>query len=203
VFIELAEFLRCPKDHGETFCVLTPETMTGRRVVRGTLGCPTCESEYALEEGVVEFGSDPLAPDGSRPDDSIVEDTLDAETVHALLGLSSPGGVVVLVGSVTRLAGDLAGLLDRVHLVGVNPPLEIRESGSLSLLRSPDAIPLRSSVARGVVLGREYATDPWLGEAARILLRGLRLVIAREESVAPGVSMLASGHGVSVGQKGP
>jgi hypothetical protein len=53
-----------------------------------------------------------------------------------------------------------------------------------------------------VVLGEEYATAPWLAEAARVVLRGQR-VVACAEGLAPpdGVAALASGLGMWVGKK--
>ena len=35
MFIELAEFLRCPGDHEEEFCVVTPDRMEGRHIPTG------------------------------------------------------------------------------------------------------------------------------------------------------------------------
>ena len=52
------------------------------------------------------------------------------------------------------------------------------------------------------VLGRPFATDPaWVGEAARVVLPGLRVV---GESVDPGaesIDLMASGGGVWVGTR--
>jgi hypothetical protein len=56
-------------------------------------------------------------------------------------------------------------------------------------------------MARGVVLGGEHARAPWLGEAARLLLRGLRMVALAEDVSCDGVERLASGNGMTVGQR--
>jgi len=56
-------------------------------------------------------------------------------------------------------------------------------------------------MARGIVVGAECATSPWVVEARRVLLPGRRLVI-EGESVAPeGVKQLAVGRGLWVGEK--
>jgi hypothetical protein len=37
MFIELAEYLRCTGGHDEMHCVVLPEAMVGRTVIRGTV----------------------------------------------------------------------------------------------------------------------------------------------------------------------
>ena len=89
-----------------------------------------------------------------------------------------------------------------IHFVGVDPPPDVEESLVLSLLRASETIPLRPSMARGVVLGADRAGAPWLDEAQRVLLRGRRLVV--EGGIPPqlsGVKALASGDGLWVGEK--
>ncbi len=201
MFIELAELLRCPNMHEEAYCVLSSHEMEGRSVVRGTIGCPVCKEEYKLVDGVVEFGEDPLLGKHSRSDDITVEELPHPELVEALLSIQGTGGFVVLVGSVTRLASDLGDRIDGTSYVGINPPPDVRESNVLSLLRSSVAIPLKSSMARGVVIGREYAKEPWLGEGARVLARGARLVVAREVAAVAGVTRLAAERGIWVGER--
>ncbi|HEX4633007.1 MAG TPA: hypothetical protein VH163_04195 [Gemmatimonadales bacterium] len=193
--IELTEMLRCPEKHQEEFLVLSTVEMSGRMVATGLLGCPVCHKEYEIVQGVVEFGgiSTHHAPPFS---------TADPLTVQALLDLSGPGGYVVLVGSAVRYAVGLAALMGGVHFVGINPPLDAEELPILSLLRSEHTIPLRSSIARGVVMGAEVGTSKWLGEAKRILLKGRRLVIESEQvPEIAGVSRLAAGQGLWVGEK--
>ncbi len=198
MFIELAEFVRCPGGHGEQgYCVVVPDQMSGRRVVRGSIGCPACGREYPIVNGVACFGT----PDDRR----VVQEAPDAAApadpseVHAVLALAGPGGYLVLLGSAARHAAPLAELIEGVHFVGVNPPSDVEPGGALSLVTAPDRIPLKSSMARGCVVGAEFAHDPWLAEAARLLLRGLRLVVLREDVAPAGVEQLAVGRGMWVG----
>lgn len=193
--IELTEMLRCPEKHQEEFLVLSTVEMSGRMVARGLLGCPVCHKEYEIANGVVEFGgiSTHHAPPFS---------TADPLTVQALLDLSGPGGYVILVGSAIRYAVGLASLMGGIHFVGINPPLDAEELPILSLLRAESVIPLKSSIARGVVVGAEVATSKWLSEAKRILLKGRRLVIEHEQvPEITGVNRLAVGQGLWVGEK--
>ena len=157
MFIELAELLCCPADHGDSNCVLSAEKADGRRIISGVVGCPVCKREYEIDEGVVQFGPDPLLGRNSRSDDITVEEVPDPEIVQALLALQLGGGYVVLVGSVTRLSNQLAELIGEIHFVGVNPPPDVTETTVLSLLQTDSKIPLRSGRARGCVIGAEYA----------------------------------------------
>lgn len=197
MFIELSEFLRCPEPHEDTFCVVAPGEMAGRMIVRGVIGCPICKREYPIEDGVAWFGG--TAADAAAASDAVA--AADADVVWALLGLTSPGGFVVLVGSASRLAPALAARMGGVHFVGVNPPGDVEFSPVLTLLTHPNRIPLRQSIARGVVLGAESAMEPWIGEGARVLLKGLRLVAVTDRVAVPELEQLATGNGLWVGQK--
>ena len=191
--IELTEMLRCPENHREEFLVLSTSEMSGRMVAAGLLGCPVCHKEYEVVRGVVEFGG--ISTHHAPPFSSA-----DPLTVQALLDLSGPGGYVVLLGSASRYAVGLAALMGGIHFVGVNPPLDAEELPILSLVRSEHTIPLKSSMARGVVVGADMITSKWLAEARRVLLRGRRLVVESEQvPEVPGVNRLAVGQGLWVG----
>jgi len=195
VFIELAEYLRCPNNHEDVYLVLATGAMKGRAIRYGTLGCPACRAEFLVVQQTVKFGAPPPVTAPSTP-------LPPPDAVNALLALDSPGGYVSLVGSATGLAQDLAGYMRGVHFVCVNAAQEITPSITRSLTESTATIPLRSAVARGVVLGGEYALPGWLAEAARVVLRGQRVVVLTETVSAPdGVRRLASGRGMWVGQK--
>jgi hypothetical protein len=198
MFIELAEFLRCTGGHEEMHCVVFPEVMVGRTVIRGTVGCPVCRLEFPIEEAIVQF-----APPDSHPTDLQAPTRLpvDALTVGALMGLTGPGGYAVLLGSAGLLATDLATVIGGVHFVGINAPREVEPSSVLSLVRTLDSVPLRSAMARAVVIGAEYAAAKWISESVRVLLGGLGLVVLTTDVTVEGVEQLAVGNGVWVGKK--
>ena len=196
MFIELAEFLRCPKDESEAYCVVLPDEMIGRLIVTGAIGCPASQSEYPIENGIADFCLADSALQLPVPAEDV---STDAETVHALLGVATAGGYIVLIGSAGRLAVDLGEQVGGVHFVAFNPPADVQPSSAVSVVRGPVPLPLRTSMARGVVVGREYAFEPWLTEAARILLKGLRMVVLRDDVTVPGMKTVASGEGVWVG----
>lgn len=202
--IELTEMLRCPEPHREEFLVLSTGEMSGRMVRQGLVGCPVCQREYEIVDGIVYFGGagsgEPGA--GPAPQPPAPASPLPApDVLQALLDLSCPGGFVVLLGSAARAGTRLAALMGGIHCVGVNAPGDLAELPALSLLRCDAGIPLRQAIARGVAVGAELASPGWLGEAARVLLRGRRLVVRGEGLVVPGVRHLATGQGLWVGEK--
>jgi uncharacterized protein YbaR (Trm112 family) len=192
VFIELTDHLRCPADHAEQYLVLLPDRIVDRSVITGRLGCPACGRTYAVTEGVAELGGPPPAP-GPAP--------LDPAAMHVLLGLGSPGGYAVLVGSAAGAWRGLAQAVPGVALVAVNPPPEVVDAAPvLSVVRAP-LVPLKTRSVRGVVLGAEVSSDPyWVGEAARVTLPGLRVVGQGPEPAPEVLQLLASadGHWVAV-----
>jgi uncharacterized protein YbaR (Trm112 family) len=207
--IELTEMLRCPEAHAPDVLVLSTGEMAGRMVRTGLVGCPVCHREYPIVKGVVHFTGSGMRDTGNVGDAGITlpvsrfpSPEVDAQTLQALLDLSGPGGFVGLVGSAARSAVALAGLMGGIHFVGVNPPPDVEELPVLSVLECATMIPLRQSIARGVVVGSEMARAPWIAEAHRVLLRGRRVVVEDEAVAVPeGVTKLAVGHGLFVGER--
>ena len=169
MFIELTDHLRCPAEHDEQFLVLLPESMSGRMVVAGELGCPVCRRTYFVADGVLTAVADEAPPPPAAPS------TLSADALGAFLGLGGPGGYLVLVGSVASAWRELLELVPGVAPVLVNPPADEPAEYPASLIRS-DRIPLKSRSMRGVVLGAGFAEEHrWRDEAARVVLPGLRV----------------------------
>jgi len=188
VFIELTDHLRCPADHAEQYLVLLPDQIVERSVVAGQLGCPVCGRTYPVREGVGELGDAAVVP---RP-----EAPLDPAAMHVLLGLSGPGGYAALVGSAAAAWRGLAEHNPGVALIAVNPPAAIHDAApALSVLRAP-LIPLKARSLRGVVLGPEFAADPfWIREAARVTLPGLRVVGNGPSPALEDLEQLATAEG--------
>ncbi len=207
--IELTEMLRCPENHREEMLVLSTGEGRDRMVRSGLIGCPVCRKEYPISRGIVNFrrSKERVANDetsGPRPAYRPPSPLPSADAVHlqALLELSGPGGYVVLIGSAVRQATRLSSLMEGIHFVGINAPPDMEEQPMLSLLYANERVPLRSSVARGVVVGADLATSPWLVEAHRVLLRGRRFVVENEEPELPiGLVKLAAEQGLWVGEK--
>ena len=190
--IELTDHLRCLSDHAESFLVLLPDAMDGRRVVRGTLGCPVCGNIVRVEDGIAEFG-------GAEPSEGLT--VLSAEAVAAFLGVSGPGGYIALVGGATAVAAGLGALLPDIALVLVNPPAGTADSAMGSVLRA-GRLPLTRGSLRGVVLGRDPAEAVrWVTDAIDAALPGLRVVVEGGAPPPEGVELLAAAEGCWVGKK--
>jgi uncharacterized protein YbaR (Trm112 family) len=202
VHIELTEMLRCPEPHREEMLVLSTGEVKYRMVRSGLIGCPVCHKEYPISRGIVNFrrSNERVSKEAYTPPSPLP--SADAAKLQALLELSGPGGYVVLVGAAARQAPRLSGLMEGIHFVGINPPPDMDEQPTLSLVYATEKVPLRSSVARGVVVGADLATSPWLVEAHRVLLRGRRFVVENEEPELPiGLVKLAAENGLWVGEK--
>jgi uncharacterized protein YbaR (Trm112 family) len=168
MFIELTDHLRCPADHAESYLVLLPDEMQERSVRAGRMGCPVCGRTYALSDGVLDLGGGEVA----LPETTL----LTAEALTALVGLSGPGGYMVLVGRPAAAWREVVERNRGVGLVAVNPPAAVKDEPGISVLRS-GVLPLKSRSMRGVVLGRPFGVDAgWVREAARVVLPGLRVV---------------------------
>lgn len=194
MFIELTDHLRCPADHDESFLVLLPDRMEGRSVRTGHLGCPVCGRVFDLADGVLDTGDGPPPAQGSTG-------ALSADGLTALVGLHGPGGYLTLVGPVASLWQQLAELNPGVALVAVNPDADVTDGPGVSVVRA-GRLPIKTGAMRGVVLGRGFADDShWVGEAARVVLPGLRVVGEGENPAAEMIDLMASAGGVWVGVK--
>ena len=204
--IELTEMLRCPEPHREEFLVLSTGEMSGRMVRAGIVGCPVCQKEYEIVDGIVNFSGRGMRDAGRGPTPTHPASPIphpDAQTLQALLDLSGPGGYVVLLGSAARYAVGLAALMGGIHFIGINPLADVEELPVLTLLVCGTKIPLRDAMARGVVAGNESSGAAWLAEARRVLLPGRRLVVENEAARPDGITQLATGQGLFVGEKRP
>jgi uncharacterized protein YbaR (Trm112 family) len=191
MFIELTDHLRCPEDHEESYLVLLPDRVEHRSVRTGQLGCPVCGRTFALVDGVLDVGGEPAFSEGDPGPDS--------DALAALVGLSGPGGYLAVVGGPGREWRQLAERTPGVAIVLVNPPAEVRDEPGVSVLRG-GRLPLKSRTMRGVVLGAGYGADPeWIGEAARVVLPGLRVVGQGPDPLAERIDLMASAGGVWVG----
>lgn len=199
MLLELTEILRCPRDHEESFVVCVAHRSEGRHVVAGVVGCPVCLAEFPIRDGVLAFAAHPGAP--VPPPEREGAEVLTADALATFLDLRGPGGYVVLAGGAGRLAPALTALLPDVHHVVVNAPRDAARSPDCSYVSCPDRIPVKAAQVRAVVLGAGCTGGPWPAEAARVLLRGLRVVIEDERASPDGISELARGAGVFVGEK--
>jgi uncharacterized protein YbaR (Trm112 family) len=202
MFIELTDHLRCPDLHPESFLVLIPEAMNRREVRRGTLGCPVCQREYRIEDGVVWLGgAERPGGGGAAPGTAPGAASVDAAALAAFLGVEGPGGFVGLIGEAGATAWGLSTLLPGVHLVLVNPPPDLAPSPDSSRVMSP-ALPIKRGSMRGMVVGRDYAATPaWVEAAIGAVLPGLRIAGEGPPPDTRGFELMGSAEGWWVGRR--
>ncbi len=187
MFIELTDHLRCTEPHDEAFLVLLPDALEGRRVLSGVLGCPVCNREVRIEDGIATFGAAP--PAGPT--------ALTAEAIAALLGLDGPGGYVALLGSAGGLADALTALMPGIRWVLVNPPEVGVASDWASVVRA-DRVPIKQRSMRGVVVSADHGAPTWVDAALGAVLPGNRAVVEAPVPDRVGAQVLAQAGGVSV-----
>jgi hypothetical protein len=191
MFIELTDHLRCPADHAEAFLVLLPNLVDGRSVKTGTLGCPVCDRRFSLRDGVFDAGDAPPPPSGAT--------RLPPAALAPLVGLNGPGGYLALVGPPAAGWREVSELIPGVGLVVVNPPDGVEDEQGVSVIRA-GRLPLKTHSMRGVVLGAPFGGDQaWVGEAARVLLPGLRAVGEGADPPSDRIELMASAAAVWVG----
>ena len=196
MFLELTEILRCPRAHDESYVICGPVSMDGRDVVRGGLACPVCGAEYPIIDRVAWF-----AP----PDDvrrvTPAPGALTAEAAATFLHLDGAGGYVLLVGAAGRFGAELGDRLPGVGVAAVNPPRGVMPSAALSVLYSPQALPVKRHSCRGAIVGADAAAEPWLSAAAGTVLNGLRVIVEAEAAQPAGVVEIVRGAGMVVGER--
>ncbi len=154
--------------------MLLADELADRRVLMGSLGCANCRERYPIEDGHCDLRPPPR--EGSDLSGIVESVPGDAVTLGALLGVTKGPGEVALLGRLASHGHDLAALIPELEIVCVGGGLrEVPEEPGVSRLAAGPMLPFQSGVMRGVAL--LVSDDPLrLGEAARILARGSRLV---------------------------
>jgi hypothetical protein len=185
--LEIVQALRCPAPHERAWLVARTDRLDARHIVQGALGCPVCSAEYAVREGVAEFGPAAGASDGGP---GLGADA--AIRAAAWLGLTTPGGLVVLAGAWAAAAVDVAALAEGVHVLAVNAPADPPPLGlGVSVAHSAGMQLLGDGVARGVALDGAHAAPDDVRAAAEALAAGGRLLAPVASAVPPQVAELA------------
>jgi uncharacterized protein YbaR (Trm112 family) len=187
MFIELADILRCPNPHEETWLVLATSGMDGRNVVHGQLGCPVCHAEFPIESGVARFDRGNRRRTRFYPADAD-----EAVRLAALLDLTDARGYVILAGETSNHAPALRELTD-VQVLLVDPPAEIEMGAGLSGLttdRSSPSIPLAGASARAIALDAAASSDQLAGWL-RVAAPGARILAPVAVPMPNGLSELA------------
>ncbi len=186
--LDVVPSLRCPRPHEDSSLVLVAETTRGRHVITGLLGCPVCEAEYPVRAGVAYFVDAPPSAPGPPT----------AETLRtaAMLGLTEPGGVIVLAGRWSTAADAMSEIADALVLV-VNPPAPATYGEGVSVLYAGERLPI---AARAI---RAAAVAELMPGVVATLKPNARLVATRDVPVPGEVTEIARDDEYWVGELRP
>lgn len=166
MLLDLLDLLRCPAGHEDTPLVSAVTRVDEREVVEGLIGCPVCHARYHVEGGVLVMGTDGGA--GTDPAVLMADDPEETIRLAALLGLTEPGGLVLLAGGWSALAPSLARTF-QVQVLVADPPLPIL-GGGVSTMRGAARVPLAPRALRAAALDEPALAEPFAGS----LLHALR-----------------------------
>jgi hypothetical protein len=189
VFIELVESLKCVRPHELTWLVASAFQMEERDIVSGVLGCPTCGARYPIEHGIADFRDERTSPRRVVAAE-VVSPELPVR-VAALLDLVEPGGFIVLAGEWTAAAPYLEQIVERVHVLGIDPVEGVESGGSLSLALGGGHIPLRPGTERGIAQDARHVSPEELTSAVEVLRPRGRLLAPVTVPLPVGVDELA------------
>lgn len=182
--LELTERLRCPNAHVPTPLVVVAREKRDRDLREGYAGCPVCRLEARITAGHVQFEGVVSAPafaaTGAAPE---------LERVIALLGLSEPGGAVLLTGRYAALAESLAALTEASVVVmhADTPPASDQVSAVLGAL---GAVPFTDGTFRGAALD-DTTPAAIAADAVRTLALQGRVLAAAALTMPSGLKELA------------
>jgi uncharacterized protein YbaR (Trm112 family) len=106
VQLALVDSLRCPAHDEESALVLSVESWAGPRVVEGVLGCPQCNARFQIRGGTIHF-----AGTGTVQREKTAEGA-DVMRLAAQLGLTEPGGLILLTGRYATVHASLTELVE-------------------------------------------------------------------------------------------
>ncbi|MBA2686383.1 MAG: Trm112 family protein [Gemmatimonadaceae bacterium] len=162
--------------HEDSWLVARVDELVDRHVVSGELGCPVCGTRYPVREGVADFSLGATPPSGIEAGESHEARERLAVRAAALLGLTEPGGIVVLAGEWSAAAHEILTMTENVQLLALDSALGLRSGGALSLALIAELLPLAHGSVRGIALDARHATPSLTAGAARALIPGGRLL---------------------------
>lgn len=187
MFIEIVDAFRCTRPHELTWLVASADRLEDRDIIAGELGCPVCGARYPIVDGVADFrdaAAKTTAPLPARPPADASDRAVRAA---ALLGLTEPGGLVVLAGSWGDLAHDVAALVEQVHVLAVDPSAHVSSGYGVSVARAGDMLPLRPDTVRGVCLDASHARMTFIESAVAALRPSGRLLAPAAAPLPAGI----------------
>jgi uncharacterized protein YbaR (Trm112 family) len=203
--ILLTDILTCPACGPDSGLILLAERIVERRVLEGRLGCPQCEKQFPIRGGFADLrlagaaepsagiavhdppgtSGDPATSGGEALDPTEPVSGEQAFRLAALMGVTSGPGYLLIVGTGARAANAIAGMLEQVEVIALDPALASwPEQPGVSRMAADRGLPFFANRIRAVALTPPAGPD-LAGDAARVLVPGGRLVW---EAATPGAA---------------
>jgi hypothetical protein len=169
--------------------VLSVERWDRERVREGVLGCPMCQARYPIRDGRVDFTPGTVRRPGAG-------EGADALRLAAQLGLTEPGGVILLTGKYANVHDSLTVLVDVICILVDGAPSHASRAVNFEIA---DRLPLVDGALRGA--GVDSRSSPaFLADVVRTLRPGSRIVAPATSSLPEGARVLARDQNEWVGQ---
>jgi len=188
MFIEVVDAFRCPRPHELLWLVASADRLEDRDILTGELGCPVCGARYPIVDGVADFRPAGARTPGPGAPVAMPSELADrAIRAAALLGLTEPGGMVVLAGAWGDAAHEVAALVEGIHVLAVDPLGAVSSGFGVSVARAPDILPLRPESARAVALDDAHAGAALLESSVAALKPSGRLLVPARAPIPAGI----------------
>ncbi|HEX3865557.1 MAG TPA: hypothetical protein VHV78_02355, partial [Gemmatimonadaceae bacterium] len=191
MFLPLVDVLRCINAHADTWLVASIDRAVDRDIREGTLGCPQCNAEYPIRDGVVRFSERVTRAPFVEPREA------DAARLAAALDLTDARMTALLYGVWGAHAQLILGLSPS-QLLLVNPPEGVASGDGISILLGETAPLAQGSMQAAAV--DASATSAMIASAAASLSAGGRMLGPVSTPIPSGFVELARDGEVWVAQ---
>ncbi len=174
--------MSCPRCGPDFGLILLADRLEERRVLEGHLGCANCREQYPVRSGFGDLRPPPRSP-LVEPPPPPSDDPEGALRTAAFLGVTEGPGFLFLSGEPAGRAERIAAMVAGIEVIAEGEALRSSsETPGVSRILAGATLPFHSGSLRGAAIdGVEGFAR--LGEVARVLAVGARLVIHRP---APG-----------------
>lgn len=170
----LTDVLTCPRCGPAQGLIVFSQRMEERRILEGALGCPNCETQYPIRNGLADLLA--AGQEAGSWEGPVSSELPDAFALAALLGITEGPGFALLLGASADVAAEIARGVPKLELVVAGAgATEANEQSGVNRLRCSAAVPLRDGSMRGVVLLQDVAAAT-MREVVRLLGPGARLI---------------------------
>jgi uncharacterized protein YbaR (Trm112 family) len=192
VFVELIESLRCPRTHDESALIASATKTEARHIIDGVLGCPVCNAEFPIRDGVAHFGPPPTLAAFEVPSQET------AMRLAAFLELTDAQGFALLC---SRWAIHIEPLsrLTETPIVAVNPSIAMPVRLAAGAIRG-SVVPFAEGSARAFALDNA-ASKAIIASGVRAVRAGGRVLGPATLPVPEGVSEIVRDETMWVGEK--